>query len=444
MNLRKIGTVFLAALLLVVGTVSAEEVNILSRDLSTRSKNVSPVYDQFGGLTLATGKEGYAEWTLKLASPYSETFRGYLHILYASGERRGCKLTVNGKAHSDEVLSETTGGFMPAHLKWVTIGPLDFRKGNNTVRIDAAGFMPHFKGLSISSSKRPPKASVFQDPAAKSASLANGINLTPLRQAILHLSKEFGDEYPQAKKFLARVAAIEKELASTSKDGSNPQHLRALSVATDELRYEALVAANPLMQFEKMLLVKRKTYQSSHYYTDFIDGCKHFGGNLCVLSLADGTVKELAPEMKEGIFDRYDLSWDGKRIVFSHKPAPGKGFRIYEVGVDGSDLRPVTQDPADEQARIDKYWLRNVYRDGSYKHQTDDMHPCWLPDGDICFTSSRCERGILCDGPDRLTTTVLYRVSRDGKKMRELSHAQLSEFTPVVLDDGRILYNRWE
>ena len=89
---------------------------------------------------------------------------------------------------------------------------------------------------------------------------------------------------------------------------------------------------------DKLIFVKRYTYQSNHYYTDFINGCEHFGGNICVLNLKDGTVTELVPSMKDGIFGRYDLSFDGTRVAFDWKRAIGEGFRIYEVGVDGSGL----------------------------------------------------------------------------------------------------------
>ena len=101
---------------------------------------------------------------------------------------------------------------------------------------------------------------------------------------------------------------------------------------------------------DKLIFVKRYTYQSTHYYTDFIDGCERFGGNICVLSLGDGSVVEIVPSMKHGIFGRYDLSFDGKRIVFDWKEKVGKGFRIYEVGVDGTGLRQLTFDPPDEKS----------------------------------------------------------------------------------------------
>ncbi|MCP4783023.1 MAG: hypothetical protein GY903_15080 [Fuerstiella sp.] len=447
MNMQDTWIAVLATAALALGgqVAPGEDVTIAARDLSASSRNVFPTYDQFGGLTLAEGQGGFAEWTFALKSPYSDVSRGYLHVLYASGQHRGCRLTVNGHVHPPEILAETTGGFHPVHLEWTTLGPFDFRKGKNTIRVDAPGHMPHLKGLYVSSEKAPPEKSVFRDPEAESAALVEQINLKALRPAIEYLSKQYGDEYPRAESFLASLAAIELKLASVLKEKTDTlQRLSSLTKRAEQLRRDALITENPLMRFEKLLLVKRNTFQSSHYYTDFIDGCKHFGGSLCVLSLSNGQITDLAPSMKQGIFGRYDLSWDSEEIVFGHKSGVGKGFRIYAVGSDGKGLRPITVDPPNEQARIEKYWLRDVYRDGSYKHQTDDMHPCWLPGGDICFTSTRCERGILCDGPDRLTTAVLYRAAGDGSTMRELSHSQLSEFTPLVMDDGRILYNRWE
>ncbi len=105
----------------------------------------------------------------------------------------------------------------------------------------------------------------------------------------------------------------------------------------ESLRREALVDATPLMP-RKLLFVKRYTYSPGWYYAEFMRASR-FGGNLCVLSVDDGKVTELVPELAGGIFDRYDLSFDARRVVFGSKAAPGKGFRIYEVGVDGHGLR---------------------------------------------------------------------------------------------------------
>jgi hypothetical protein len=206
-----------------------------------------------------------------------------------------------------------------------------------------------------------------------------------------------------------------------------------------------------LANLEKILFVKRYTFHSSHFYTDFIDGCDRFGGNLCVLDRKTGQVKDLIPEMKHGIFGRFDLHFSADRIVFDWKEGEGKGFRIFEIDIDpvtgarAGAPRQLTFPPDDEAERIEKY---DNHRNGGtarmYYHQTDDMHPCYLPDGGIVFTSSRCEYGTLCDAPDHLASAILHRMDADGGNMEPLTNSAVSEFSPSVMQDGRILYTRWE
>ncbi len=250
---------------------------------------------------------------------------------------------------------------------------------------------------------------------------------------------------PRLDACVERLRILEERAEAWETTEIDETDLEAWIAACDALRREALFDANPLLDFDSLLFVRRPTYQSSHYYTDFIDGCVHYGGNLCVLSLEDGTVTDLVPELEGGIFGRYDLSFDARRIVFDYKASPREGFRIWQVDVDGSNLRQLTFPPADEAERIAKYDNSHLGGTGRiYFHQTDDMHPCWLPDGDVCFVSTRCERGILCDPPDILTTTALYRMDADGSGMRLLSQTPVSEEVPTITNDGRILYTRWE
>ncbi|MDR1335334.1 MAG: hypothetical protein LBK22_00715, partial [Tannerella sp.] len=189
---------------------------------------------------------------------------------------------------------------------------------------------------------------------------------------------------------------------------------------------------------EKIAFVKRFTYNSNHYYTEYLNSEWMPGGNLCVLSLRTGEVEELVPSLSGGVFGAFDVSFDARRIVFAWKAAKDTGYRLYEVGVDGRGLRQLTFSPGDEEAVIEKY------RISGYAHGTEDLDPCYLPDGGIAFISTRCRYGILCDAPDIFTTTVLYRMDGDGKNMRKLTNSSVSEHTPCVLPDGRILYTRWE
>ncbi len=188
----------------------------------------------------------------------------------------------------------------------------------------------------------------------------------------------------------------------------------------------------------RLAFIKRFTYNANHYYTEYVNSGWMPGGNLCVLDLRDGTVKDLLPaEMGGGVFERFDVSFDAKKIVFAWKPGPREGYRIYEIGADGAGLRQLTFPQADEADLVRRYGR-------GYHHGTDDMSPCYLPDGGIAFVSTRCQYGTLCDSPDDFTTTVLFRMDADGKNLRQLSTSALSEQTPVMLEDGRLLYSRWE
>ena len=201
----------------------------------------------------------------------------------------------------------------------------------------------------------------------------------------------------------------------------------------------AAALRNPLIDFDRLVFIRRYTYSSNHYYTEYVNARWTPGGGLCVLDLKTGKVRDLAPRLKDGVFMRFDVSFDARKVVFDWKCDAQQGYRIYEVNIDGTGLRQLTFPPADEKAIQEKYRLSK-----GYHHGTDDMHPCYLPDGGIAFISTRCQYGILCNTPDDFTTTVLYRMDGDGKNMRKLSNSSVSEASPVVLPDGRIMYTRWE
>jgi hypothetical protein len=155
--------------------------------------------------------------------------------------------------------------------------------------------------------------------------------------------------------------------------------------------------------------------------------------------------------MSHGIFGRFDLHFSATKIVFGWKASPKEGFRIYEIDIDPDTgiwtggPRQLTHPPGDEAARIAKYSHANRTPGlGVYHHQTDDMHPCYLPDGGIVFTSTRCEYGTLCDADDVFSTAVLHRMEGDGTHIEKLTNSSVSEFCPTMMADGRLLYTRWE
>lgn len=177
----------------------------------------------------------------------------------------------------------------------------------------------------------------------------------------------------------------------------------------------------------ELVFVRRYTLSADHVYTEHVNSRWMPGGGLCILDLQTGDVRELIPEFtRTGVVNRFDVSFDAQRIVFDFKPSAREGYRLYEVNVDGTGLRQLTE--PDENA----------------PRPTDDMQPCYLPDGGIAFVTTRCQYGVLCAAGDQFTVTNMYRIEADGSQMRPLSNSPLNEQSPVMLPDGRILYHRWE
>ena len=273
-------------------------------------------------------------------------------------------------------------------------------------------------------------------------------DLLRLRAAVEELGRLQGDGYRTAEA-LAQLGACESRLAALARPNGDPSGAAARQLLADvpPLRRRLLVEWNPLVTGAEIAFVKRRTYNSKHYYDDF-QHVSSWGGGICALNAATGQVRPLAPALADGVYDRYDISFDARRIAFGLRRARPEGFRIYEVDLDTGRQRPVTRPPDDEARRIAAYGKTSTgdsfYGSLGYQFWTDDVHPCYLPDGGFCFASTRCEHGVLCTPAHYLACTNLFRTSADGSGMRALSHGALSEFTPTLMDDGRILYNRWE
>jgi hypothetical protein len=114
---------------------------------------------------------------------------------------------------------------------------------------------------------------------------------------------------------------------------------------------------------------------------------------------------------------------DTKKVSteFNWNSPTRKGFHLYAINIDGTQLRKLT--------------------DGLY----DDFDPCPLPDGGIAFMSSRRGGYVRCNNPfEPLPTYTLHRIDADGKNLRTLSWHETPEWNPAVLNDGRIVYTRWD
>ena len=111
------------------------------------------------------------------------------------------------------------------------------------------------------------------------------------------------------------------------------------------------------------------------------------------------------------------VHYDGRKILFSYRKAGTDCYHLYEINVDGSGLKQLTA--------------------GDF----DDYEPTYLPDGDIAFVSTRCNRWVNCWNTQ---VGIIYRCDGDGKNIRQISANTEHDNTPWVMPDGRLIYMRWE
>ncbi|MCK5175342.1 MAG: hypothetical protein KAR47_18250, partial [Planctomycetes bacterium] len=140
------------------------------------------------------------------------------------------------------------------------------------------------------------------------------------------------------------------------------------------------------------------------------------GGKLCKFNVRTGEVTFLVDDPLGGVRDPV-VHYDGRTILFSWRKGDGEHYHLWKINSDGTGLKQLT--------------------DGDY----DDFEPCWLPSGDIVFVSTRCNRWVNCWVTQ---VAVMYRCGENGENIHPISANIEQDNTPWVLDDGRVLYQRWE
>jgi len=182
--------------------------------------------------------------------------------------------------------------------------------------------------------------------------------------------------------------------------------------------------AGPMKDVRKIVFAVRPFGRDGHWYANFgyyADDENRLpypnkGGKLCVLDLDTKEVQTLLDDPEGAVRDPV-VHYDAEKILFSYRPGDSKFYHLYEINVDGSGLRRITND------------------------EFDDIEPTYLPDGQIMFVSSRAQRWVQC----WLTpVAVLYRCDADGKNIKEISGNVEHDNTPWVLPNGQVIYTRWE
>ncbi len=229
------------------------------------------------------------------------------------------------------------------------------------------------------------------------------------------------DRTPDLSADVAELARLLEQVDALRKAGRGGTDARDLYIAARRVKRQ-IAFKNPVVDFDKLLFIDNPYPQGAEWphQARHRNGMMAVpGGRLLILEglHPGGKLRKLAPE-RPGSFWRPDLSFDGRRVVFCYKAHDDKAFHLYEIGVDGTGLRQLT--------------------DGDY----DDIDPLVLPSGKIMFCTTRCNTYVRC--MPYTYTYVLARCDPDGRNIYLISRGNEPDWCPALLHDGRVIYSRWE
>jgi len=266
--------------------------------------------------------------------------------------------------------------------------------------------------------------------------------LAGFRTAIEQSLRNNPKDPAKLKNCLERLSAWENSFASIR--GKLDQRLLSVLKETDEyqrLHREAMTEVLQTCLDAPLLFVKRHPYMSAHIYDEYLTW--HPGGGIYILEnpwappeqqivrpVIDPKTKET---LGEGVYSDPEISYDGRRVLFAFKGKSNGDTCIFEIGVDGTGLRRLT-DPGHDCAKKER--PAGLIGDGQH-----DVKPCYLPDGRIAFTSTRTGAQVMCFSS---YIDILHTMNPDGSDLKSISVNNQNEFDPIVMADGRILYGRWE
>ena len=264
-------------------------------------------------------------------------------------------------------------------------------------------------------------AALLLNPSAYGAETAPSAaepNLPALRLALQDLTTTFGARYPKGGDFLKTLDEVEAQLRQ-------PTSAPAAQARLAALQHQALLA-NPLLDFDRLLLVQRaenKLGLPQNWEGNSSLPHTGFSNQIVVLSPVrpDGELRPLfRPEGGRFVGD-VDLDFKAQRLLFSMPGTNGR-WQVFELDADGTGLRQL---PLIGESDVDNY------------------DACYLPDGDIMFGSTAPFTGVPCvTGSSHVAN--LFRLHRPTGAIRRLTFDQEHNWCPTVLNDGRLLYLRWE
>ncbi|HNV21228.1 MAG: formylglycine-generating enzyme family protein [Candidatus Hydrogenedentes bacterium] len=244
-----------------------------------------------------------------------------------------------------------------------------------------------------------------------------------LQLAIEDLAHTFPEQYPRGGEFLEQLQALKAEHAGIPA-GSGPETFAPLVHRFEAIQREALLA-NPLLDFDRLLVIRRRDDRlglPTNYNSNSDLPPTGYENTLLSLGLPgrESAIETVFTPEGNAFIGDLDLHYDAERLLLSTPNAEGR-WGIAELDL---TTRTLTRLPLIDEPDVHNY------------------DACYLPDERIVFCSTAPFIGVPCIGGHSKVTN-LYLRDQDGR-IRRLTHDQDHNWCPAVLNNGRILYQRWE
>ncbi|MBQ9874149.1 MAG: hypothetical protein IJM30_06775 [Thermoguttaceae bacterium] len=256
--------------------------------------------------------------------------------------------------------------------------------------------------------------------------------------------------------FRERIEAAKKFLAEneSADEGAVAEAYRELRWASrDAIFANELLKDTPIV-FEK---ANRFGFQILQEYLSFYERYSNqHGGGIFRLEKPGFSFKttELTSDFPRGLFVTPSLSYDAKTLYFAfadfskvQDPDPeAPVLNAYHLRAEGDATERVQQFLKEPEGKYCLYKMdletgeSTKLTDGPW----DDFDPTLLPDGSLIFMSTRRGGFARCNQSwEPIMVSTLHKLTPDGQ-VRRLSWHETNEWTPAVLDDGRVVYTRWD
>ena len=198
----------------------------------------------------------------------------------------------------------------------------------------------------------------------------------------------------------------------------------------------AILLANPLLNGDKILTVRYQLgnrdrramapelgTQSNNWSNQESARRKGFNADIVELSNLRDEVQIRTiykPDNTSSIAD-LKLHWDGDRAMFTQTMSDNR-WNVFEVKLNNGDCKKLIDNPEPD---------------------LEFYHGTYLPDGRIIANSNIGYQGVPCvNGSDPVGNMVLY--TPQSKNLRRLTFDQDANWNPVIMNNGRVMYTRWE